>query len=143
MTLMTSSPELLLPPGIKRTAEPEADPDEPGTGAMLPKPTGFHLLCAVPEAREEFDDSVLVKSHKLQQEESSSTNVLFVLDVGPDAYSDKDRFPSGPWCKPGDWVVVRTYAGTKFKLFGKEFRLLNDDQVEAIVSDPRGLSRAY
>jgi co-chaperonin GroES (HSP10) len=147
MTLTTRPDELILPPGIQRIDEPD-EPDGPtaadsGTGAMLPMPTGFHLLCAAPESSESFDDSVLVKTRKLQQDEEAGTNVLFVLAVGPDAYKDPVRFPSGAWCKEGDWVVVRTYAGTKFKLFGKEFRLLNDDQVEATVSDPRGLSRAY
>jgi co-chaperonin GroES (HSP10) len=144
--------DLILPVGIKRIdtaaqdAAEDADApsaDDPGTAAMLPSPTGFHLLCAAPEPADYFDDSVLVKTPKLQQEEQSGTNVLFVLAVGPDAYGDKTRFPSGPWCKKGDWVIVRTYAGTRFKLFGKEFRLINDDQVEATVDDPRGLSRAY
>lgn len=147
MTLMTPPEGLILPPGIERIDEPD-EPDgigaaDAGTAAMLPVPTGFHLLCAAPETADNFDDSVLVKTPKLQQEERSGTNVLFVLAVGPDAYADKARFPSGPWCKQGDWVIVRTYAGTQFRLFGKEFRLLNDDQVEATVDDPRGLSRAY
>ena len=147
MTLMTPPDQLILPPGIQRIDEPD-EPDgvgatDPGTAAMLPAPSGFHLLCAAPEPADEFDDSVLVKTSKLKQEEESSTNVLFVLAVGPDAYLDKARFPSGPWCKQGDWVIVRTYAGTQFKLFGKSFRLINDDQVEATVDDPRGLSRAY
>jgi len=68
--------------------------------------------------------------------------VLFVLKVGPEAYADKTKFPSGPWCKPGDFVLVRTYSGTRFKIFGKEFRLLNDDQIDAVVQDPRGITRA-
>jgi len=74
--------------------------------------------------------------------EETGTTVLFVLAVGPDAYADKSRFPSGPWCKKGDFVLVRTYSGTRFKVFGKEFRVINDDMVDAVVADPRGISRA-
>jgi co-chaperonin GroES (HSP10) len=74
--------------------------------------------------------------------EEHGTAVLFVLKVGPEAYKDEKKFPSGPWCKEGDFVLVRTYSGTRFKVYGKEFRLLNDDQIEAVVQDPRGISRA-
>lgn len=77
----------------------------------------------------------------MRQEEHAST-VLFVLKVGADAYADKVKFPTGAWCSPGDFVLVRTYSGTRFKIFGKEFRLINDDQVDAVVQDPRGLTRA-
>jgi co-chaperonin GroES (HSP10) len=68
--------------------------------------------------------------------------VLFVLKVGPDAYGDKAKFPSGAWCKPGDFVLVRTYSGTRMKIYGKEFRVINDDQVECVIDDPRGITRA-
>ena len=110
-------------------------------GAMLPKPVGFKLLCAVPEMSEQFEDSVLLKSRQTIANDEVATTVLFVLDLGPDAYSDTVRFPNGPWCKKGDFVIVRTYSGTRFKIFGKEFRVINDDMVEATVSDPRGVLR--
>jgi co-chaperonin GroES (HSP10) len=74
--------------------------------------------------------------------EEHSTTVLFVVKVGPDAYKDEGKFPHGPWCKEGDFVLVRAYSGTRFKIHGREFRLLNDDQVEAVVEDPRGYTRA-
>jgi co-chaperonin GroES (HSP10) len=73
--------------------------------------------------------------------EEHATTVLFVMKVGPDAYKDTNKFPTGPWCKAGDFVLVRTYSGTRFKIFGKEFRLINDDQVDAVVQDPRGITR--
>jgi co-chaperonin GroES (HSP10) len=76
------------------------------------------------------------------RQEEHATTVLFVLRVGPDAYKDPTKFPAGAWCKEGDFVLVRTYSGTRFKIFGKEFRLINDDQVDAVVQDPRGLTRA-
>ena len=82
-----------------------------------------------------------VLSIRLQYKFTSSP-LLFVLKVGPDAYGDTAKFPNGAWCKEGDFVLVRTYSGTRFKIFGKEFRLINDDQVDAVVQDPRGLTRA-
>ena len=60
---------------------------------------------------------------------------------GPDAYSDSERFPNGPWCKEGDWIVMRSYTGTRIEVHGKEFRIINDDSVEAVIEDPRGVKR--
>ncbi|HKV96065.1 MAG TPA: co-chaperone GroES [Gammaproteobacteria bacterium] len=141
MTTIALPPdELILPPGIQRIEDPD-EPDEP-KATMLPIPTGFHLLCAVPRMPEEFEDSVLLKARQTIVNDEAATTVLFVLALGPDAYADKTRFPSGPWCKKGDFIIVRTYSGTRFKVFGKEFRVLNDDMVDAVVSDPRGILRA-
>jgi len=68
--------------------------------------------------------------------------VLFVVAMGPDCYGDKDRFPTGPWCKVGDFVLVRPNAGTRVEIHGTEMRVINDDSVEAVVLDPRGIRRA-
>ena len=65
----------------------------------------------------------------------------FVLKIGPDAYKDKKRFPNGAYCAVGDWILMRSYSGTRFKIHEKEFRLINDDSVEAVVEDPRGVSK--
>ena len=102
------------------------------------------LLCAVPEVDEKIAGTSLdlVRDATTMRQEESATTVLFVLKVGPDAYKDQTKFPGGPWCKEGDFVLVRTYSGTRFKIFGKEFRLINDDQIDAVVQDPRGLTRA-
>lgn len=115
--------------------------DEERKATQLPKPSGWKLLCIVPEAEETFENSSIVKADVVIKNEQFATTVLFVLGVGPDAYGDKAKFPSGPWCKKGDFVLVRTYAGTRFTVHGKEFRLLNDDQIEGVVEDPRGISR--
>ena len=111
---------------------------------QLPDPKTFHLLCVVPEAMEEYADSEIgiVKSSDSMWKEEMLTPVLFVVKVGPDAYKDTAKFPNGAWCEEGDFVLVRTYSGTRFKIYGKEFRLINDDQVDAVVQDPRGLTRA-
>jgi co-chaperonin GroES (HSP10) len=143
--------ELVLEPGQFALPEaiqpvdapaPEATDEEKAT--MLPEPTGWKLLCAVPEVDEKIAGTSLdlVRDAATMRQEESATTVLFVLKVGPDAYKDQTKFPGGPWCKEGDFVLVRTYSGTRFKIFGKEFRLINDDQIDAVVQDPRGLTRA-
>jgi len=143
MTLVMSPPEgLILPPGIQRINEPDADATDEQKASALPVPTGFRILCIVPEAKAVHDDSVILKAKQTMEDEESGTTVLFVLAVGPDAYKDTSRFPSGPWCKAGDFILVRRYAGTKFKVFKKRFRVINDDQVECIVADPRGIEGA-
>lgn len=111
---------------------------------QLPDPKTFHLLCVVPEAMEEYADSEvgIIKSGQSMHYEEVLTPVLFVIKLGPDAYADKTRFPSGPSCKEGDFVIVRPNSGTRLKIHGREFRIINDDSVEAVVEDPRGISRA-
>ena len=111
---------------------------------QLPEPSGFRLLCVVPEAMEEYADSEigLVKSSQAMHYEEVLTPVLFVIKLGPDAYKDAARFPSGPSCKAGDFVIVRPNSGTRLKIHGREFRIINDDSVEGTVQDPRGITRA-
>ena len=111
---------------------------------QLPDPKTFRLLCVVPDAMEEYADSEagLIKASQSMMYEEVLTPVLFVVKVGPDAYADKTRFPNGPSCKEGDFVIVRPNSGTRLKIHGREFRLINDDSVEAVVEDPRGISRA-
>ena len=111
---------------------------------QLPDPAAFMLLCVVPEAMEEYADSDvgIVKSAGEVWKEEMLTPVLFVVKMGPEAYTDKTRFPSGPRCKVGDFVIVRPNSGTRLKIHGREFRIINDDSVEAVVEDPRGISRA-
>lgn len=107
---------------------------------QLPDPVGYHMLCAIPKAEEKFD-SGLIKADLTKQHEEILTTVLFVLKMGPDCYKDKERFPTGPWCKEGDFIIVRPNTGTRVLIHGVEFRLINDDCVEAVVQDPRGIRR--
>lgn len=108
---------------------------------QLPEPKGYRMLCAVPEVEDTYENG-LIKADKTKEVESVSTVVLFVLKMGDQCYKDEARFPTGPWCKEGDFVIVRAYAGTRIKIHGREFRIINDDSVEAVVDDPRGYSRA-
>ena len=107
---------------------------------QLPKPSGYRILCAIPEAEKEFD-SGLAKADETMRYEELLTTVLFVIDLGPDCYVDKAKFPTGPWCKKGDFILIRPNAGTRLVIHGKEFRIINDDSVEGVVSDPRGIRR--
>jgi co-chaperonin GroES (HSP10) len=108
---------------------------------QLPIPSGYRILCAIPEAEEEYESGILKSSDTINYEEKLAT-VLFVVHLGPDCYKDEKRFPTGPWCKQGDFVIVRPNAGTRLLIHGREFRLINDDSVESVVQDPRGIKRA-
>jgi co-chaperonin GroES (HSP10) len=107
---------------------------------QVPDPATFHLLCMLPEAQEEYEGGLLKAGQTMQFEELLSP-VLFVAKMGPDAFKDEKRFPSGPSCKVGDFVIVRPNTGTRMKIHGTEWRIINDDSVEAVIEDPRGIQR--
>jgi co-chaperonin GroES (HSP10) len=108
---------------------------------QLPDPTGYHILVTLPEKEEKFE-SGLIKADETMRFEQVLATVFFVVKMGPDCYKDEKRFPNGPWCKEGDFILARPNTGTRLKIHGTEFRLINDDCVEAVVQDPRGISRA-
>ena len=142
--------ELILPQYLKDLIKEESEVEQEAVDApgdevkarQLPRPQGWKILCAVPPSDDKFDDSVIVKAGISKQIEEQTTAVLFVIALGPHAYKDTDRYPHGPWCKEGDFILVRTYSGTRFKIHGREFRIINEDMVEAVVEDPRGYTRA-
>ena len=115
--------------------------EEPQKASQLPDPKGYKLLIALPEPDEKTEGGIIKAKQTMQVEEIGSI-CGFVLKMGPDAYQDEKRFPNGPYCSEGDWVLMRSYSGTRFKIHGKEFRLINDDSVEAVVEDPRGIVKA-
>jgi co-chaperonin GroES (HSP10) len=110
---------------------------------QLPKPSGYRILCAIPEADAEFESSEigLIKADETKRIEELLTTVLFVVDMGPDCYMDKAKFPNGAWCKKGDFILVRPNAGTRLLIHDREFRIIYDDNVEGVVEDPRGIKR--
>jgi co-chaperonin GroES (HSP10) len=109
---------------------------------QVPDPATYHLLCMLPKAEEEIGESgLLVKTASMMAYEELLSPVLFVAKIGPDAFKDPARFPSGPSCKVGDFVLVRPNTGTRMKIHGTEWRLINDDSVQAVVQDPRGIQR--
>jgi co-chaperonin GroES (HSP10) len=127
------NPEVVGSYRLEATAEEKA--------RQLPKPSGYRILCALPEVEETYESGLFKADATINFEEKLAT-VLFVVDLGPDCYTDKVRFPNGPWCKQGDFIVVRPNSGSRLQIHGREFRLINDDTVEAVVQDPRGVKRA-
>jgi co-chaperonin GroES (HSP10) len=108
---------------------------------QVPIPSGYRILCAVPTVDKVTESGIALSDDYIKREELLAT-VLFVVEVGPDAYKDERKFPTGPWCKKGDFVIVRPNAGSRLVIHGKDFRMINDDSVEAVVEDPRGIKRS-
>ena len=139
---MTSSTILLATnpnkPQVVGAVNLEATPEE--KASQLPKPSGYRILCAIPEVEKEYESGI-IKADVTMKHEEVLTTVLFVVALGPDCYPE-EKFPSGPWCKVGDFILVRPNAGSRLKIHGREFRIINDDSVEAVVDDPRGIKRA-
>jgi co-chaperonin GroES (HSP10) len=116
------------------------DKSDEEKATQLPKPSGYRILCAIPEQEKATEGGILKADITLHNEELLTT-VLFVVDLGPDCYIDKTKFPTGPWCKKGDFVLIRPNAGSRLVIHGREFRIINDDSVEGVVDDPRGIKR--
>jgi len=136
--IMSEAAKIDLPVVSKEALEQVSDDS---MERMIPKPVGYHLLIAMPEIEETFGDSGIVKAAKTVQHDTLLSMIGLVLDMGGQAYADKDRFPTGPWCEVGQYVMFRMNSGTRFKVGGQEYRLLNDDSIEAVVDDPRGVTR--
>ncbi len=122
------------------TYDPNMSDDE--LEVQLPKPVGYRVLVAMPEVEKTFEGTNVLKTDSVMHNEHIMSIIGVVLDMGDQAYNDKERFPNGPWCKTGDYVMFRANTGTRFKVAGVEYRLMNDDSIEAVVADPRGVSRA-
>jgi len=127
-----SAPQVVGSYNFEATAEEK--------GKQLPRPSGYRILCAIPETEKEYDSGLIKADDTIRMEETLTT-VLFVVALGPDCYKDPSRFPSGPWCKQGDFILVRPHTGSRLVIHGREFRLINDDSVEGVVDDPRGIRR--
>ena len=119
----------------------EEPPMELDTKQQLPEPKGWKILVAMPKSKEKTDGGI-IKAAQTRDLEDTANIAGYVMKLGPDCYKDERRFPSGAWCKSGDWVIFRAYSGTRIKMYGHEFRLINDDTVEAVVDDPTGVVRA-
>jgi len=107
---------------------------------QLPVPSVYRILCAVPDVEEKYESGI-IKADQTMHYEEVLTTVLFVVELGDGCYKDPERFPNGPWCKKGDFVLVRPNAGSRLVIHGKEWRIINDDSVEAVVQDPRAIRR--
>ena len=122
---------------VVNLVQPETNEEK---AKQLPNPTGYRILCAIPEQEKEYESGI-IKAELTVHNEELLTTVLFVVKLGTDCYKDEKRFPNGAWCKEGDFILVRPHAGTRLVIHGKEFRIINDDSVEGTVDDPRGIKR--
>jgi chaperonin GroES len=108
----------------------------------LPQPTGWRILVLPFKMNEKTKGGLLITESVIERQQVASQTGL-VLAMGPQCYADKERYPSGPWCKKGDWVVFARYAGSRIQIEGGEVRLLNEDEVLATVKDPKDILHAY
>ena len=123
------------------TEQTEVQLTEEEVEPQLPKPVGYMVLVALPKVEEAYESGI-IKADRTKHEEYILSTMGAVIDMGAEAYGDKERFPNGPWCKVGDFVMFRPNTGTRFKVNGAEYRLMNDDSIQAVVADPRGIVRA-
>ena len=113
-----------------------------GLASKLPTPVGFCILGIKPKIEKKTEGGIIKPDAFIHKEEMGAVAVM-VLEMGDMAYTDKTRFPTGPWCKEGDFVLLGAYRGNRFSVDGQEFVMFNDDMVLGTVDDPRGLGRAY
>jgi co-chaperonin GroES (HSP10) len=109
---------------------------------QLPRPVGYRILVALPQPEDTVAGTSILKTEAAKTQDHIMSIIGLVVDMGAGAYADKDRFPDGAWCKEGDFVMFRMNSGTRFTIGGVEYRLMNDDSVEAVVTDPSGIQRA-
>ena len=114
--------------------------DDAKVASKMPQPKGYKLLISPVQVDEKTEGGVYMPD-ALRDAEGIASIIGFVVSMGADAYKDKEKFPNGAYCKEGDFVIFRSYSGTRFKIHSQEFRLINDDTVEAVVDDPRGYKR--
>ena len=109
--------------------------------AQLPKPVGYRVLVALPQQKDTYEGSNILKTDTAKRLDHIMSIMGLVMDMGEQAYADKERFPTGAWCKQGDYVMFRANTGTRFTVNGFEYRLMNDDSIEAVIDDPAGIQR--
>ena len=139
LSTSTQSPKIELPNktlvGVKPT---ETKSEEIG---KTPKPTGWRILVLPFKQKEKTKGGLILADETIERSQVASTCGL-VIDMGPHCY-DKDRYPEGPWCKKGDWIIFARYAGSRIKIDGGEIRLLNDDEVLATVDNPKDIYHEF
>lgn len=120
-------------PEVERSLDPSKIPTN--VLERMPKPTGWRVLILPYRGPKQSKGGVLYADETVERN-SLTTVVGYVLATGPEAYNDEEKFPTGPWCKKGDWVMIGRYAGARFRIDGGEVRIINDDEVIATIMDP-------
>ena len=130
-----TKPKLIVPKHVWDGAEAEKKKDEL---EKIPQPSGWRMVLFPLKLQGKTKGGVLLTDDTVT-ESQVTTNICKVLKMGPECYKDKDKFPSGPWCKEGDWVLITRYAGSRIRIDGGELRIINDDEILAVVDDPRDI----
>ena len=126
---------------IKQVEKEKKVKKKPLEEMSLPKPTGWRILVLPYKAKEKTKGGIIL-SDKTVTESQIATNCGLVMEIGPDAYNDKDKFPHGPWCKKKDWVLFARYAGSRIYIDGGEIRVLNDEEILGTIEDPEDILHA-
>ena len=138
----TLKPKIQLPNkdlvGLKKSEKKEVTKEK----AKLPEPTGWRLIVLPFKMDEKTKGGIIMNESTLEKQQVAS-QCGNVLAMGPQCYTDKERYPEGPWCKVGDWEVFARYAGSRIEIDGGEVRLLNEDEVLATVQDPTDILHKY
>jgi co-chaperonin GroES (HSP10) len=125
-----------------KTAEPTKEPLNPenikAVVDELPTPTGWRILVLPFTPKEKTSGGIIIAQESLDRLRIA-TNCGYVLKIGPLAYFDKEKYPTGPWCKEKDWVIFARYAGSRLPIEGGEVRILNDDEVLGTIPDPESV----
>ena len=130
------TPDRVLNFGSSEEEEPQITPDNLEDHAnKLPRPTGYRVLI-LPFKPSSTTKGGIMLAKQTMEKEQLATIVGLVVSLGPDAYADTDKFSDGPWCKEGDWVIFGRYAGARFRIEGGDMRLLNDDEILAVIDNP-------
>ena len=132
-SILTPNNDLI---GVKKTKKVTNE------STKLPQPTGWRILVLPFKMKEKTKGGIIMGQDTLEKQQVAS-QCGNVLAMGPDAYGDKKRFPDGPWCKVGDWIMFARYAGSRIKIEGGEVRLLNDDEVLATIKNPEDILHEY
>ena len=130
-----TKPKLIVPKHVWDGAQAEKKKNEV---EKIPQPSGWRMVLFPLKLQGKTKGGVLLTDDTVT-ESQVTTNICKVLKMGPECYKDKEKFPSGPWCKEGDWVLITRYAGSRIRIDGCELRIINDDEILAVVDDPRDI----
>ena len=130
-----TKPKLIVPKHVWDGAQAEKKKNEV---EKIPQPSGWRMVLFPLKLQGKTKGGVLLTDETVT-ESQVTTNICKVLKMGPECYKDKEKFPSGPWCKEGDWVLITRYAGSRIRIDGGELRIINDDEMLAVVDDPRDI----
>ena len=140
--LSTSTQKIITPNkelvGVKKPKKREVTNEK----AKLPTPTGWRILVLPFRMDEKSKGGVLFSNETIDKQQVAS-QCGNILAMGPQCYTDKERYPEGPWCKVGDWVIFARYAGSRIQIEGGEVRLLNEDEILATVQDPTDILHQF